>query len=228
MQSILIAEPFDLFRSELEKELNKDYIVYSCATGEEGMRLLREYRPDGLFLNMRLSDTDGLFFLQQVCAYLPSVILTVAPTYSAQLEQHLLDLGVFYLLISGCSVRIAAHHIRFFLENAHVRVPVTARETAVTHLRVLGIPHQSGYDDLRVGIPLFAQDLNQSMTKEFYPAVAVLAGRENWKQVEKAIRTVKLAAYRNRNDTVWKEYFSDTSKCPTNRDFLTRLAEFIV
>lgn len=227
MQSILIVEPFDVFRSELQKELEKDFLVYSCATGEEGMRLLRQYRPEGLFLNMRLSDVDGLYFLQESTACLPSVILTIAPAYSPQLEQHLLDLGVAHLLIGGCSVRIAAHHIRFFLNNVNVRVPTTAQETVTTHLRILGVPHRGGFDDLRVGTPLFAQDPNQSMTKEFYPAVATLRGRDNWKQVEKAIRTAKLAAYRNRNDAVWKEYFPDTSECPTNKDFIARLAEFV-
>jgi len=45
--------------------------------------------------------------------------------------------------------------------------------------------------------------------------------------VEKAIRAAKEAAYENRNDTVWKEYFPDTSECPKNRDFIARLAEFV-
>ena len=227
MQSILIVEPFEAFRTELETALRKDLLVYSCTNGEEGMRLLRQHQPDGLFLNMRLTDMDGLYFLQQSKFFLPPVMLTIAPSYTPYTEQHLLDLGVAYLLLESCPVRAAARHMRFFLENMHIRVPATAQETIANHLRILGVPHQSGFDDLRVGTPLFAQAPEQSMTKEFYPAVATMRGRDNWQQVEKAIRTAKLAAYRNRNDAVWKEYFPDTSECPTNKDFIARLAEFI-
>lgn len=227
MQSVLIVEPFDVFRTDLENTLKKDLLVYSCGTGEEAARLLQAHRPDCLFLNMRLPDVDGLYFLQKMISYRPPVVLTIAPSYTPFVEQHLVDLNVAHLLTSCCPVRAAAYHIRFFLDHAHVRVPATAQEIVANHLRILGVPHQSGFDDLRIGTPLFAQAPGQSMTKEFYPAVADLRGRDNWKQVEKAIRTVKLAAYRNRNDAVWKEYFPDTSECPTNKDFIARLAEFV-
>lgn len=227
MQKILIIAPSNVFRSELEKDLGKDHDVLSCSGGEEGMSLLRQHRPDGLFIHLRLEGIDGLSFLEQAKEILPPVIITLAPSYSPWLEQQLLDLNVAYPLITGISVTAAARHMRSFLESADARVPTTAQETVSTHLRILGVPHQGGFDDLRVGTPLFAQDPTQSMTKEFYPAVAALRGRNNWKQVEKAIRAVKEAAYEKRNDEVWQEYFPDTSKCPKNRDFIARLAEFV-
>ena len=227
MQKILIIAPANAFRSELEKDLEKDHCVYSCSDGEEGMALLRQHRPDGLFIQLRLEGIDGLYFLKQMRDILPPVILTLAPSYSPYLEQQLLDLNVAYPLITGISVAATARHMRSFLESADVRVPATAQETVSTHLRILGVPHHGGFDDLRVGAPLFAQDPGQSMTKEFYPAVAALRGRDNWKQVEKAIRAAKEAAYEKRNDDIWKEYFPDTSECPKNRDFIARLAEFV-
>ena len=227
MKTILIIEPSDFFRSELEKELQKDYQVYTCADGETGMQLLKEHRPHGLFLNLRLRGMDGLYFLMHMDTYRPAVILTIASAYDPCVEQRLLDLGVNYPLLTGCTVRSAAFHMRDFLENADVCVPVTKQETVSIHLRILGVPRHGGFEDLRVGTPLFAQDPEQSMTKEFYPAVAALRGRANWQQVEKAIRSAKEAAYKNRNDVIWKEYFSDTSECPKNRDFIARLAEFV-
>jgi len=227
MKTILIIEPSDFFRTELEKELQKDYRVFTCTDGEEGMQLLQEHRPEGLFINLRLRGIDGLYFLEHMGQFHPDVIITHASSYDPRVEQRLLDLGVAYPLVTGCSVRTAAHHMRDFIENPDVRVPSTKQETVSVHLRILGVPRHGGFDDLRVGTPLFAQDPDQSMTKEFYPAVAALRGRSNWKQVEKAIRTAKLAAYRNRNDAVWKEYFPDTSECPTNKDFIARLAEFV-
>ena len=227
MKTIVIIEPSDFFRCELEKELQKDYCVYSCADGEEGLRLLQAHRPEGLFINLRLAGMDGLYVLEHMAPHRPAVIITLAASYAPHVEQKLLDLGVVYPLVTGCSVRNAAHHLRSFIEHIDARVPVTKQETVSTHLRILGVPRQGGFDDLRVGTPLFAQDPQQSMTKEFYPAVAALRGRSNWKQVEKSIRAAKEAAYENRNDAVWKEYFPDTSRCPKNKDFIARLAEFV-
>lgn len=227
MQKILIVEPCDSFRSELKKELQKNYCISHCAGAEEAMGLLATLHPAGLFLNLRLEGMDGLHFLEEMQDYLPPVIITMAPSYSPQAEQKLLDLGVTYPLRSGCPVRAAARHMDNFLRRSDLLVPVTAQQTISTHLRILGVPRQGGFDDLRVGTPLFAQDPAMSMTKEFYPAVAALRGRDNWQQVEKAIRAAKETAYANRNDAVWQQYFPDTSHCPKNKDFIARLAEFV-
>ncbi|MBR4291381.1 MAG: response regulator [Oscillospiraceae bacterium] len=227
MKTILIIEPSDPFRTGLETDLQKDCRVYSCADAETGMQLLQECRPDGLFINLRLQGMDGLYFLEHMDAHHPTVIITLAAAYSPCIEQRLLDLGVAYPLMTGCSVRTAAHHMRRLLEREDSRILPSKQDTVSTHLRILGVPRNGGFDDLRVGTPIFAQDPGMSMTKEFYPAVAELRGRDNWQQVEKAIRSAKEAAYKNRNDVVWKEYFSDTSECPKNRDFIARLAEFV-
>jgi len=227
MQKILIIAPADAFRADLETGLQKDFAVSCCADAEEGMELLQQLQPDGLFISLRLEGMDGLYFLEEMKDHLPRTIITLAASYSPYAEQRLLDLNVSYLLRSGCPVRAAIRHLRSFMENADIRVPVTAQETVSVHLRILGVPHHGGFDDLRVGAPLFAQDPGMSMTKEFYPAVAQLRGRDNWKQVEKAIRAAKEAAYDNRVDDIWKEYFPDTSVCPKNRDFIAGLAEFI-
>ena len=227
MQSILIIGPQDIFHEELEKELQKDHKVYRCESAEEGMLLLQMHRPEGLFISLRLQGMDGLYFLEQMRDQLPPVIFTLAPSYSGRVEQRILELGVLFPLVAGCPVRTAARHLRYFLSEQQTITPLCAQQTVCEHLRILGVPRQGGFEDLRVGTPLFAQDPGMSMTKEFYPAVAALRGRENWKQVEKAIRTAKEIAYENRNDEVWKEYFSDTSECPKNKDFIARLAEFV-
>ena len=227
MQNILIVEPDDVFRAGLEKELEKDYCVTCCTDATEALMLLQLLQPVGLLVNLRLPGTDGLSFLKEAAPFLPRTIITRAPSYSPYLEQQLLDLDVAYPLLSTVSVRTCANHIRSFIARADLHVPTMAQDTICAHLRILGVPRQGGFDDLRVGTPLFAQDPNISMTKEFYPAVARLRGRDNWKQVEKAIRAAKEAAYAHRNDEVWKQYFPDTSECPKNRDFIARLAEFV-
>lgn len=227
VKKVLLLDPDVVYRAEVEKELEKDCCVYSCSSAKEGMLLLLEVRPDALLINLRLSGMDGLHFLKEMFPFLPRIIITRAASYSPYLEQHLLDLGVTYPLLNTVSVRICANHMRSFLERSQSPVPPAAQETVSSHLRILGVPRLGGFDDLRIGTPLFAQDPTMSMTKEFYPAVAVLRGRDNWKQVEKAIRAAKEAAYAQRDDDVWKQYFSDTSSCPKNKDFIAKLAEFI-
>ena len=227
MKCILIVEPSDILRAELESQLQKDYRIYSCSNAGEAELLMRMHRPEGLFLNLRLQGIDGICFLELTEDCRPCSIITIAAAYSAFEQQRLVDLGVAQMLLSGCPVRAIVRHMRSAVESAGQQLTPTSQDTVSTHLRILGVPHQSGFDDLRIGTPLFAQAPDMSMTKEFYPAVAKLRGRDNWKQVEKAIRTAKEAAYENRDDAVWCEYFSDTSRCPKNKDFIARLAEFV-
>lgn len=227
VKRVLIVEPSEMLRTALEAEFQKDCCVYSCSNAGEAELLLRIHRPEGLFLNLRLEGIDGLYFLELTEDCRPCSIITLAAAYSPYEQQRLADLKVAHLLLHGCPVRAIARHLRSAMELAGHRMLPNAQDTVSAHLRILGVPHQGGFDDLRIGTPLFAQAPDMSMTKEFYPAVAKLRGRENWKQVEKAIRTVKEVAYENRNDAVWKEYFPDTSHCPRNKDFIAKLAEFV-
>ena len=158
MQTVLIVGAKDAFHDELELELQKDFAVYRCESAEEGMLLLQLHNPDCLFCDLRLPGMDGLFFMKQMLEFLPSVIFTLAPSYSAPVEQQLLDMGVAYPLLSLCPVRIAAQHVRFFLENQDAQQKECAQKTVAAHLRILGVPNQGGFDDLRVGTPLFAHN----------------------------------------------------------------------
>lgn len=227
VQSILIVESSADLRVALEKELQKRYQTYSCAEGDKGLCLQAEHHPDGLVINLMLKGIDGLYLLEHMDEPRPKAIVTLSSVYPTYVQQHLMDLGVDYSVIIPCPVRIIAHRMRDILEHSDRTVPPDAQAVIVSHLQQLGVPHWGGYDDLRVGVPLFAQDPSQSMTKEFYPSVAVLRGRDNWQQVEKAIRDVKEYAYEHRNDAVWREYFLDVSECPTNKAFIARLSEFL-
>jgi len=226
MQSILIIEPSDILRTELVSELQKDYQVYSCAHGDEGLSLYTKHHPDGLIVDLYLEHVDGLYLLECLDKQ-PKAILTLSPTYSPQVHQRLIDLGISYALLLPCPVRSIAHHTRYFMENVPVNLPPSAQERAAKLLYELNVPHWSGFDDLRIAIPLFVQDPSIGIVKELYPAIAQLRNRDNWKQVEKAIRAVKEYAYSHRDDSVWSVYFPDTSRCPTNKEFIARLSEFI-
>lgn len=227
MQSILIVETSETLCDGLDKELRKNFQIYRCAQGDEGLRLQAELHPDGLILNLILPYVDGMFFLEHMTEPYPKAIITMSSVYPPHIQQHLMDLGVHYFFLVPCSKDAVAHRMRAMLEDVKEISCISYQETIAAHLQKLGVPRRGGYEDLRIGVPLYAQDPTQSMIKEFYPAVAVLRGRDNWQQVEKAIRTVKEYAFSRRDNAVWREYFPHLDRCPTNRQFISALADLL-
>ena len=107
--------------------------------------------------------------------------------------------------------------------NAETPDPIIRR-----HLLALNIPQaRKGFQYLCIGIQLFAQDPEQSLTKELYPAIAKALGYGSAAQVERSIRTAILSAWQQRNASAWDQYFPGTSSVPTNKHFLCAIAQMI-
>ena len=85
----------------------------------------------------------------------------------------------------------------------------------------------SGYRCLCIAIPVFAQDILQSMCNEVYPAVTKKLGSRDWRTVEFAIRRAILVAWEQRNPEKWEAYFPGITKAPTNKQFIATLAQRI-
>lgn len=99
-------------------------------------------------------------------------------------------------------------------------------EQVLCDLRKLNIPmHLAGYRYLCVAIPLFAQDISQSICNELYPTVAKAMGYKDWRTVEFSIRRVIRAAWKYREVDIWNEYFPGITKAPTNKQFIASLAQ---
>lgn len=101
-------------------------------------------------------------------------------------------------------------------------------EQVLFDLRQLGTPvYLSGYRCLCVAIPVFAQDISQSICNELYPAVGKTLGYMDWRAVEFAIRRVILSAWEQSDPEIWEEYFPCIRKVPTNKQFIAALAQRI-
>ena len=87
--------------------------------------------------------------------------------------------------------------------------------------------HRNGYKQLCIAVPLFTQDPFQSLTKELYPTIARQLGFTDGKAVERCIRDCILYAYTHRNPKIWEQYFPYTTKAPSNKQFLSTLAEML-
>ena len=95
-------------------------------------------------------------------------------------------------------------------------------------LREFGIAvHRRGYRQLCIGIPLYARDVTQSLTKELYPNIAKYLGYPDWRSVERTIRSAICDAWGNSRPAVWAAYFPNAKKPPSNKEFIATLAERI-
>ena len=74
MQTVLIADPSEIFADALAGMLREDHRVHICHTGEEALRLLEELRPGALVIDLTLPILDG-FDVLRATAYTPPVIL---------------------------------------------------------------------------------------------------------------------------------------------------------
>ena len=101
-------------------------------------------------------------------------------------------------------------------------------EQVLFDLRQLNTPvYLSGYRCLCVAIPVFVQDISQSMCNELYPAVAKELGYMDWRAVEFAIRRAIMSAWEHRDQRIWEEYFPGATRTPTNKQFIATLAQRI-
>lgn len=97
-----------------------------------------------------------------------------------------------------------------------------------TMLHDLGIPvRRHGYRQLCIGIPFFATDKTQTLTKELYPYISKKLGFTNGYAVERSIRGVISDAWSQRNPDVWNSYFPNHESQPTNKEFIATLAEHL-
>jgi len=95
------------------------------------------------------------------------------------------------------------------------------------HLMALNLPQsRKGFQQLCIAISMYAKDPNQLLTKEIYPAIAGSYAHSSV-QVEHTIRTVIKDAWRTRNKRIWEHYFPERRSAPTNKQFISTLAQLL-
>lgn len=222
---LLVLESED-FRLALQEALRRSYSVTLCGDAETGMELLRQ-KPDVLVLDLSLPGMDGLTFLENAEALLPPVILVLSTQITPYIRQALSDLGAGFVIMKPCTIRAVTNRVADMLRKLEAPAPLDPPAVIRDHLMALRVPPQSdGFQQLRVGIPLFAQDKSQRLSKELYPAIAERFGCSK-AAVEHSIRDAIKAAWEIRDMDVWRSYFPDIPGCPTNKAFIAQLAELL-
>ena len=231
LQKLLIADSSDIFISALTSALKKQFQILTCSDGETTLQLLQQEQPDILILNLMLPHKDGLTVLQQT-SFHPSVIIAITMHLSPYVEHSITALGIDYTMIAPSveSVVLRLHDLLGqYTAAADLADPAAS---SVHHLHLLNIPtHLDGYRQLCLALPMFAQNPQQLLTKELYPAVARLCSCKDGRAVEHSIRKAIHAAWKHRDNAIWRKYFTlhphGKSACPTNKEFICRLAEIL-
>lgn len=231
MQKLLIADSSDVFISALASALQGQFEIFICTDGQSTLEQLQQEKPDILILNLMLPHKDGLTVLQQTDFH-PSVIMAITMHMSAYVEQAITTLGVDYTMIAP-SVESVVLRLRDLLGQYTVAAQQPDPNAIVIHhLHLLNIPtHLDGYRQLCLALPMFAQNPQQLLTKELYPSISRLCGCPDGRAVEHSIRKAIHAAWQHKDNAIWRKYFtvnsSGKSACPTNKEFICRLAEIL-
>jgi len=109
-----------------------------------------------------------------------------------------------------------------------VEAKPTPTEQTVQMLQELRVPaHRLGYQQLCLIVPYYRENSYLSMTKDLYPWLAKQFDCHTPQAVEHTIRDVIQYAWQHRDPDVWARYFPDTTKPPTNKQFIAALASRI-
>ncbi|MDO5154142.1 MAG: sporulation initiation factor Spo0A C-terminal domain-containing protein [Eubacteriales bacterium] len=226
MLTVLLVLESEDFRLALVDALQRDYHVIPCGDPETGMRLLKQ-RPDILVLDLLLPGMDGLTFLENTTTLHPPVILALTPQISPYIVQAVSDLGGGFVITKPCTIRAVTNRISDMLRKLEAPFQADPQTIIRDHLLALRLSISSdGFQQLRIGIPLFAQDKTQRLSKELYPAIAQRFGCSA-EAVERSIRDAINAAWLIRDESLWHSYFPNLAECPTNKVFIAQLAELL-
>ncbi len=220
MLKLLVADMSPEFTNALEATLGNEFEMEVCHDGETALEQLHYFRPDVLVLNLMLPFKDGLTVLQE-SDHKPRVILAVThylPDYAQQLA---LELGVQYVLVMP---KIQAVRVR--LMDMIAKTDSREGGRVAMHLHALGFrTNLDGYRQLCVGIPMFAKNPQMLLSKELYPAIGEVFCLPDPRTVEHSIRKAITDAWARRDIIVWEKYFPDARTAPTNKAFISCLAE---
>lgn len=230
MRKLLIADASEPYTDALEAIFKNEFDLQICHDGESALELLLSFRPDALVINLQLPFKDGLTVLQQ-SAHRPRVILAVTPYVSTYVERMAAELGVQYIMIMP---KVETLRVRLMDMMSAIITP--QRDLAVQvmlHLHALNFrTHLDGYQQLRVGIPIYFKDPDICLSKELYPAIATYFGLSDPRTVEHSVRKAIEDAWCHRDPVVWANFFPPNAEgkipCPTNKNFLAAIAEKLV
>ena len=208
---LLIADSSEELCRALNDLLGQRYHICTCHSGDRALEPLRSFSPDLIYIDLMLPQIDGLTVLQTALqeGIRPAMLVSVG-LQSSYIERALSRLQVDYVLKKPCSAKVIAGHIDELAGAAH-GAPVKASDLQAEIAGILvqmGFKNNlSGFRYVVSGLPMFAENPQQTVTKELYPAIGKLHGKTG-EQVERAIRNAIELAWQRRDERIWRMYFA--------------------
>ncbi len=230
--------------------------VAGCAdNGIDGLKRIKETKPDVVVMDLILSDLDGFGVLKELDTNSVKVVVTTAMC-SDEIVSSCFAMGVKYVLIKPYNFEILADRISGIVsaENKEVRetrgfapsgvsaapvsaAPVSAAPAEVgtksvtTLLRDIGItPNLKGFRYLRLAISMVVENeaVIETVTKVIYPGIAK-EFKTTPVRAERAIRHAIETAWERDSGETMKKIFNlpNNIKRPTNSEFIGLAAEYL-
>ena len=224
-RKILIADPSEEIRAALERELHPAFQVFTCASGPEALNRISSWNPDLLILELELPGLDGIGLLRKLAALSQRPKTLVYTNADSGYICHILQaLEVDYAIRKPTPIHIVAERSRELLQPP----AETHLHTAAADILIfLSIPYGTqGSRNLTAAIACLALYRDQSLSKELYPQVAGI-NRVTAASVEKSIRDSIHSGWARGDRNRWQRYFPGIRECPSNREFLYRIADYL-
>lgn len=233
MHRIIIADQSEDFTQVLSGALRSRFLVEVCTDGRAALELLRRNGADALVLDLMIPGLDGMELLKLVRQEkLSGATIVTSPFLSDYIVSALSRCGVDYAALKPCSVSSLAERVEELCAGLEEDGEETDPHCVVTSiLLALGLrTNKKGFRYIRDSVLMLAQEPGLQVTKNVYPDVGKPTGA-NSQSVEKAIRTAIAAAWEERDNDIWRLYFTAAPDGqvprPTNSVFLTRLADIV-
>ncbi len=227
MKNLLIAVNSDVVAESLRECLDGYYKVICCHTGAEALSCLQDCKPDLLVIDLMLPEIDGITVLRasRAAGIFPQVV-ALSDYVSTYISYALEELDVCSLFRYGSDMGAVAERLIALSEAEGEYQSVQSNIRSI--LAILGFNMSaSGTYITEIALQQYMTNPNQTLSGRLYPDIAQLC-KGTAMQVERAIRRSVESAWENRNESIWRLYFSvDKSgkvKKPTNADFLARVS----
>ena len=241
VKRVVVADTGMEFRKSLIQTLSNEpdfQVAGETGDGLELIRMVREYRPDAILMELVLTGMDGLDVLDKLAELeVKPKILILSRYIKGNVADIAADKGADFYITKPCRMSAVGERLRQMLAPGGLETETESGpslESQVTGIiHEVGVPaHIKGYQYLREAIIIAVNDMDviNAVTKVLYPEVAKRFNTTA-SRVERAIRhAIEVAWDRGDLETLQK-YFgytvSNAKGKPTNSEFIAMIADRI-
>ncbi len=237
---VLLLDDHDMIASRFSADENFE-VIATTDNGNEGIRIIRERKPDAVICDLILKEADGLTVLENAKGSQTKFIVYSAFD-SDDIIRRACRKGAAMYLIKPLAPEILIERVKDVLSgsNENTVTNVADKDDSAAELRISNVflsagipPHIKGFSFLRTGVKLAMNkpEILCNITKELYPKIAESYDTSPSK-VERAIRhAIEVAWNRGRIEnlnSIFGVNFYTSGDKPTNGEFIALVADRLI